>query len=286
MKIKKLLLRPDGMFSNVNEVVQQLYLAEHHNYRFLIDWSSSCYRDAHHEGDPWRYYFEDCYPDIENVAIPVEPDMLPYGQPVACLRNNIITPRLTDNQCAPLLLPKDRDVPHHFIENHIVVKPHIKKIVNTFIREYFNGYIIGLHIRGPGRIDGGVPGMRGRYPNKNGVPFGQYFKFVDQQLSEHHDARIFICSDSDFVIREIAKNYNSKLIAYNSTRSAFGEMHVTGHPANQGATFPAYKLGEDVLVEAYLLCATNFFVHGNSNVVNFVLCENPSLPHKYVYEET
>jgi len=126
--------------------------------------------------------------------------------------------------------------------------------------------------------------MRSRYPNKNGVPFGQYFKFVDQQLLKHPDARIFICSDSAFVINEIEANYKSKIIAYNSTRSEFGEMHVRGHPANRGITFRPYKLGEDVLLEAYLLCATNYFVHGNSNVVNFVLCANPSLPHKYVYE--
>ena len=39
---------------------------------------------------------------------------------------------------------------------------------------------------------------------------------------------------------------------YPSTRSAFGEMHNRAHPANKGKTFPRYKLGEDVLVEAYI----------------------------------
>lgn len=286
MKINKLLLRPAGMFSNVNEVVQQLYLAEQNNYRFIIDWSHSCYLDPCQEGDPWRYYFEDCYPGIENITAHGKPEVIPYGPPVACSKNNIITPRLIDGRCSPLLLPKDRGVPHHFIKNHIVVKPHIRNIVDSFIREKFTDYTIGLHIRGPGRIDGGAPGIRSRYPNKNGVPFGQYFKFVDRQLLEHPGARIFICSDSDFVIKEIVANYNSKVILYNATRSEFGEMHVPGHPANRGAVFPPYKLGEDVLVEAFLLCATDYFVHGNSNVVNFTLCENPLLPHKYVYEET
>jgi len=39
----------------------------------------------------------------------------------------------------------------------------------------------------------------------------------------------------------------------------------------------------DVVVEAYLLSETSVFVHGNSNIVNFVLCKNPTLHHKYVY---
>lgn len=281
--VKKLLLRPAGMFSNVNEVIQQLYMAEQDKYLFVIDWSQSCYRDPARKIDPWCYYFEECFPDIEDV--PSELELLPCGVPIVCSRKNIITPRLVNGNCSPLLLPKNRDLPHWLIQRYIHVKPHIQKIINSFAEEQLYGHMLGLHIRGPGRIDGGAPGLRSRFPGKRGVPFGQYFKFVDSYLLDHPGARIFASSDSAFVMREIEREYGGMVISYPSTRSEFGEMHDPRHPANMGVKYPAYKLGEDVLVEAYLLAKMDFFVHGNSNVVNFVLCANPSLEHEYVYKE-
>lgn len=54
-------LRSAGMFSNVNEVVEQLRRAEAGGYRFVIDWSASTYRDPDVPGDPWGYYFHPCF---------------------------------------------------------------------------------------------------------------------------------------------------------------------------------------------------------------------------------
>ncbi len=282
MAIRKLRLRPDDMFSNVNEVVQQLYMAERSNYQFIIDWSNSCYYDPQREQDTWKCYFEDCFPDQSAADATLEP--LPSGVPVACARNNIITPRLEDGNCVPLLLPRDRQIPHRIIQRYIVVKPHIQEIIENYTKEYFRGYVIGLHIRGPGGIDGGAPGMRSRHPCKNGVPFGLYFRFVDSQLAEHPGARIFACSDSSFVIAEIRQHYGDCVFTYPSTRSVFGEMHVAGHPANRGAKYPSYQLDEDVLVKAYIMSKVDCFVHGNSNFVNFVLCKNSTVAHTYVYQ--
>ncbi len=64
MDVRQLSLRSAGMFSNVNEVIQQLFLAENRNYRFLINWSNSPYRDEKIDLDPWLYYFEPCWPEI------------------------------------------------------------------------------------------------------------------------------------------------------------------------------------------------------------------------------
>ncbi|MFQ5643685.1 MAG: hypothetical protein ACE5FQ_08295 [Thiogranum sp.] len=266
----------------MNEVVQHLHMAEKGNYKFTIDWSDSCYRNPGSTEDPWNYYFHDCFPDTAEKERPLQ--LLPNGLPVACAKDNIITPRLVDGNCVPLLLPKNRDLPHRLITQYIHLKPHIQKIINNFVGEHFSGHVIGLHIRGPGRIDGGAPGLRSRFPCRNGVPFGQYMKFVDSQLlTTYPHARIFASSDSSFVIREITRHYGEKIITYPSTRSEFGEMHNPAHPANRGATFPKYKLGEDVLAEAYIFSRTNHFIHGNSNIVNYVLCLNPALSHKYVY---
>ncbi|HFD80761.1 MAG TPA: hypothetical protein ENK05_10290 [Gammaproteobacteria bacterium] len=281
MKTLTLRLRSAGMFSNVNEVVQQLHLAEQRGYRFAIDWSDSCYRDPQRAGDPWNYYFEDCFPgaDAEGGDCP----QLPGGIAVACMRDNIITPRERDGDCVPLLLPRDRHLPHGIIQRYIHLKPHVQEIVDRFVAQHFRGPTIGLHIRGPGRIDGGAPGLRSRFECTFGVPFGRYFETLERQLARRPEARVFASSDSAFVMREIVRRYGERVTSYPAIRSEFGEMHDAAHPANRGTRFPPYRLGEDVLVEACIFARTDYFIHGNSNVVNYVLCLNPALEHGSAY---
>jgi len=270
------------MFSNVNEVIQQLYLAQRNRYTFVIDWSSSCYLESHRKIDPWNYYFEDCFPNLNPETKPLR--HLPRGEIVACTRDNIITPRTQDGNCVPLLLPRDRLLPHGIIKRYLFIKPSLQKHISEFRHEHFQKHTIGLHIRGPGRSDGGAPQMRSRFLCENGVPFAQYYKFVDQHMVSHPEARIFICSDSAYVVQKVERRYGKSVFHYPATRSSFGEMHNSHHPENKGKSFPKYKLGKDVISEAYLLSHTDHLIHGNSNVVNFILSKNPLLPHTYVYD--
>jgi len=268
------------MFSNVNEVVQQLFLAEGSNYQFVIDWSESCYRDETHAGDPWEYYFNPCFEiafDDHETAIGI-----PGGKEVVCTRNNIITPRLYDNRCDPLLLPKNRWEANRIINTYLTLSNRVANKIADFRKSHFDAQIIGLHIRGAGRTHGGVPKLRKKLDLEDGVPFSRYFASVNSALQIYPEAKIFVCSDSEMVIRRVQKQYGGRVITYDSTRSEFGEMHAN-HSENNGTIFPPFKLGMDVLAEAYLLSEADFFVHGNSNVVNFVLCNNPTLPHDYVY---
>ena len=270
------------MFSNVNEVVQQIYLAKIGGYRFVVDWSHSCYLDPMREGDPWLYYFLPCF-DTELSSVQ-PPSFLPSGANVACSRDNIITPRLWDGECVPLLRPKNRFVPNKLIREHLRLRPEIAARIEEFDRANFsNKRIIGLHIRGPGRTDGGTSTLRAWYVREHGVPFAEYFNAVDRQLNLQPDAAIFVCSDSQRVMNEILGRYGSRIISYPAARSEFGEMHA-GHPNNFGQSFSPYKLGEDVIVEAFLLSKADYFIHGNSNVANFILCNNPELKAEYVYQ--
>lgn len=282
MNVKLLKLKNGGIFFNVNKVIDFIYRAKKENYKFVIDWGDSCYKDGSMEGDPWNYYFEDCFEpvskyNIHNLKIANRPGFRP--------ENNIIRPHTGEY----LLLPKNRYLVHQYISKYIKLKPHLTKIINEFKKENFNEHIIGLHLRGPGRIDGGVPKLREKYNLKNDVPFDLYFKCVDTQLKKHPEAKILLCSDSQMVINECKNKYKDKIIIYKASRSEYGEMHNNIHQnakdANKGLTFSNYKLGEDVIVEAYLLSAANFLIHGNSNVSNFVLCNNPNLYHTYVFKK-
>lgn len=275
--VRLLRLRPDGMFSNVNEVVEQLRRAEAANYRFIIEWTTSCYRDPERHADPWTYYFEACFPEQYRVGLPI----LAGGVEIACCRDNIITPRIRDGDCNPLLLPQDRQRANDLISRYIRLKPDVAESIQAFASKQFRPRMIGLHIRGPGRTDGGVPALRRRYGNPDEVPLKVFFEQTDEALRQVPDAGIFGCSDSSVVIDAIRDRYGDRAAFYPAIRSPFGEMH-TGHPRNEGQVFPPYRLGLDILNEAYLLARTDMFVHGNSNVANFVLCATPLLPHAYV----
>ena len=280
----RLVLRPAGMFSNVNEVVEHLSRAEAGGYRFFIQWQGSCYRDPAQPGDPWSYYFEPCFTGLTPEACAGEdcPE-LPTGHEVACTRDNVITPRLKDGHCNPLLLPKDRHEAHRLIAQYLRLKPAVTEPIERFVQHHFSAPVIGLHLRGPGRVDGGAGALRQRHKDKleGGVPYDVYFTEVNRILAEQPGAKLLICSDSSQVVDRVRATYGARVIAHEASRSAFGEMHAN-HPRNQGLSFSPYGLGLDILIEAHLLARCDFFVHGNSNVANFVLCAAPDLEHIYV----
>lgn len=278
-EFKRLSLRPHGMFSNVNEVVEQLRLANNSGYKFHIDWSSSCYRDETRPDDPWTYYFLPCY---ESEAYGLgHLENLTSGSAIACTRTNIITPRLEDGKMDPLLLPHDRHGAHDIIERYIRPRTDVLDLVDQFQASHFRSPVIGLHIRGQGRRDGGVSRMRKRYTSENQVPYQPFFAQTDEALRLLPSAQIFVCSDSSTVIEHVQERYGERVISWNAQRSPFGEMHAH-HSENKGLEFSPYQLGLDILVEALLLSRTDIFVHGNSNVANFVLCKSPDLIHAYV----
>jgi hypothetical protein len=263
------------MFAEVNEVICHLKLAEDNGYQFVIDWRKSPYRDERMIGDPWSYFFNDCF----DTSRPNLSDEVPYLGDSTDGQINFMRPRVYPNLArGPMLLPTNRNLAHQLIGKYIRPKEEIRCAIERFRQEHFRGYTIGLHLRGPGRRHGGTQQLRKRHTLKNGVPFHLYFRCVDQLLRLHPEARVFVCSDSEMVIDECRCAYGKKILTYGSIRSSVGEMH------QQAGKYSGYRLGMDVIIEAYLLSQTDYLVHGNSNVSNFVLCLNPVLEAKYVYD--
>jgi hypothetical protein len=274
---------PSGMFSNVNEVIEHLRRAEDGGYQFRLSWIKSCYRDPEMLGDPWAYYFEPCFPDLypmlsEGSDLPI----LPTGPTVACSKDNIITPRIKEGECDPLLLPRDRNAAHTYIHRYLKLKPAVRAEIDRFTRDHFKGPVVAAHIRGPGRFHGGAANLRRRAGAEGDVPYHLYFGAINQALKTRTTARIFVCSDSSEVIERAHLEFGDRVLTYTASRSKFGEMHDVNHIENNGLKFSPYKLGLDVLVEAYLMTRCDFLVHGNSNVANFILCAAPAIDHDYV----
>jgi hypothetical protein len=277
--VKTLQLRRHGMFSNINEVVQHLHLAEQSGYKLAIDWSDSAYRDPKRSGDPWNYYFKDCFSGIR----PTMPPTFPSSDRSLVRRlDNIIAPRVEKDGVHFLLIPKDRFLPGRLIDRYIALHKPIARRVESFVRSNFEGFVVGLHLRGPRRRDRDILVRRAHFGSDGGVPFQLYFRFVDEELAQHPGARIFACSDSSLVIDRIVARYGSRVATYDAARSLLGEMHGDRLTRER---FSPYRLGEDVLVEAYCLAQTSVFIHGTSNIANFILCKNPKIAHRYVCDD-
>ena len=209
---------------------------------------------------------------------------LPIDSSVLFAKDNIITPRKVDGYVR-MLLPHDRSVPNQVIKKYLRLKPFVIEIIDEFVKTHFSEVTIGLHIRGVGHNDELSSFIKDR--NGNSINYERYFQPVNAALLKYPDAKILACSDSQDVIDHIIEVYGERTITYESTRSAFGEMHNKhSQQKNKGLTFSPYKLGLDIVVEAYLLARTNYFVHGNSNVSNFILSLNDRLDSFYVYADS
>ncbi len=281
MTMKRVELRNGGMFSNVNEVVQRLHLAHQGGFDFAIRWPRSVYRDDGRDDDPWSYFFEPCFPE-DGVDVS---SLEPWEEFGTIIRgaDNTITPRAGWRDGGVLIFPANRHIAAQHINTRLKLKPPIQTLIDQFADTHFTGPIIGLHIRGEGRDHGGAAELRAQLPCENGVPYDQYFNLVRQELALLPEARIFICSDSRKVIYRVAREFGDKVFWYESSRSDFGEMHERRNSPETDHV-SGYKLGEDILAEAYLLAHTDVFIHGNSNVANFVICKNPELKNRYAYD--
>jgi len=283
--IRVLKLRPAGMFSNVNEVIQHLYLASDKSYRFVIDWSRSCYRSDEHDGDPWNYYFEPCFklrPPLKYVS-----KVLQSGPAVTCSATNIITPRSVDESNDSILeFPQIRELVKQIIDKHIHIKKDIIDEVNTFTDRHFSTYTIGMHIRGQGALDAQRSETRMTQEGKIQIPYQEYFSEAHRVLKKRPESKILVCSDSSAVVDHVLSEFGEKVITFDAVRTIKGEMHALKNKIDDSnQPIDAYTLGKDVLVEALLLAKTNYFISGRSNVVNFVLCKNPNLEHYYAEQD-
>ncbi|RMH22231.1 MAG: hypothetical protein D6698_01465, partial [Gammaproteobacteria bacterium] len=168
--IRLLELRPvAGMFSNVNQVIQHLYMAEKQGYRFAIDWSGSCYRWDYLDQDPWEYYFEPCFElpdDMDRASLASCPQDLPnvYYKGKYYDKDNIMVSFIWPEGSVGLQFwPKERNLPYRLIRKYIHLQPHIQEMIDDFARQHFSGPVVGVHIRGEGAKDTGEVWLRTQF---------------------------------------------------------------------------------------------------------------------------
>jgi hypothetical protein len=240
-----------GLFSLFLSVLNDLTWCERNGKIPVVYWKSShCvyYQKKKYNGakNPWEYYF-----------LPVS--NLSYNK-----RDKI------NNQCAApdgstifpsgpiwLLTQTQRMwVNEALIEKYIKLHPSIQQKINDFYQTHFEGKkTVGIHLRGTDKFTEEKP-----------VPILKIF----EEANRHKNCQYFIATDEEKLLKTAIKTLHGKVIYHSSTRS------TNGQPVHLRKTNRA-KLGEEVLIEAYLLSNCDYFIHTVSNVSTAVLLLNPEL---------
>ena len=236
--------------------IWQVLRAIWHNpgYRYYVDFSYGCqYSDdqVKETNNVWEYYFQQPgdseYPPEEEIEKTIDEII---NVPESEFRDVFMvnpTPEYISNR---------RHEFSKIINENIKLQPSVEQKIEEFAKRNFEGKrVLGVHFRGTD------------HPDKKNVY--EYFQAIKDK-AVNYDV-IFCASDEAERINALATVFGSKVVTYDSLRSESAEpLHYSNKPK--------FKVGEDVIVEAYLLAKTDFlFCCSNSNVNYFSRAINPVL---------
>lgn len=254
--------RPQGFFSNFLAVLPNIVWAKKHGRAPVVFWDKhSLYYDPAYTDteNVWEYYFEpissaectDQYPYRRYES----PDMqfIPWRKGELCFDDAL------------------RATYHAIVEQYIQIKPHVQKKIDDFYAEHMYGKItIGIHLRGTDK----VTEAKQVSPRKILKKANKLAKALSQK---GYECQFLVATDQQSLLNEAKKILKWPVIYYDAYRS---QNHIALH--YQRNIPSKYKLGEDIVIETYLLAACDHFVHTRSNVSIAVCILNPTLPHIFL----
>jgi hypothetical protein len=236
--------------------IWQVLRAIWHNpdFRYYVDFSYGCQYgdDSVKETDNvWEYYFKQPgdseYPPEDQVEKTIDEII---NVPESEFRDVFMvdpTPEYISNR---------RHEFNDIINKHIKLQPSVESKIQEFVDRNFTGKrVLGVHFRGTD------------HPDKKNV--FEYFQTIKDKAANYD--LIFCASDEAERINALITVFGDKVVTYNSLRSESAEpLHYSDKPK--------FRIGEDVIIEAYLLSKTDFlFCCSNSNVNYLSRAINPTL---------
>ena len=242
-----------GLMSYFVQAVSNLKLINNTEHKIYFKYDHNMlYLDPIMKGNVWEYYFDQpfTFTEDEIKSSKVEKDVwFPDCLNIPTYPDNAI------NLAA-----------FELIEKYIKLKPHLSSKIDAFLSEHASpsDKIISIHKRGTDHVN-----------DSPEVPIETYFNAVDISVDEYQ--KILVCSDEEYSIDAFKKRYgNNKVISYNSMRAL--KKTTLGIHQSIGLQSP-YKMGEDVIIETFLMAKTHKLIKTVSNVSNSVLLINPKLQY-------
>lgn len=139
---------------------------------------------------------------------------------------------------------------HEIIKKNLKLLPHVSEKLESFYNENFVGKkVLGLHIRGTD------------HPDK--LPMDSYIEKIKKHIDQYDV--LFVTSDEQSRVDFIKKEFGDKVLLYPTFRS---QNHQPLH-YQSSHNYNKYFIGEEVIIEAYLLAKTNFLLCCSASNVNF-----------------
>jgi len=233
-----------GLFSNLIFILNHLNIAQKHGFIPFIDMEnfSTIYNEKNkifNTKNAWEYYFE-----------PVSK----FSKKDVYKSKKVI---ITHNKFYKFFS-------HNLHEFNTIFKKYIKikKIYNTkaniFIKKNFlNKKILAVHYRGTSyKTSAGHP-----YP----TTFKQITKKIDRLIYKKNYQKIFLCTEDLNMFNKLKKKYDNNICYYNSFRSKKDDAFIKYPRKNH-----RYLLGEEILIESFIISKCHGFIFVDSNVSNFV----------------
>jgi hypothetical protein len=252
------------MFAFIWQTIRAMY--HYPNDKYYIHFGrESCYFDEEMYStqginNVWDYYFEQ--PDIAT-----KPALEEILSEIGLLHDDFSEFR--DIYLTPEVYEARRREYAEVVSNNVRLLPHVSSKVEEFCSTHFRGKrVLGVHCRGTD------------HPDKLPIEF-----YIDRIATYIEDYDIlFITSDEQNRLDAIKKAFPDKALDYPATFRSTNNIPL--HYANNYEC-SKYYVGEDVIVEAYLLAKTDMLLCcTNSNVNYFVRILNTKLPYKILTNDT
>ena len=156
---------------------------------------------------------------------------------------------------------------NQYIEKYVKPRQEIKQKIEDYTNQYFDGTVIGVHVRGTDKKSESKIGQRPF------VTIEDYLRVLEETLENFPGASIFVASDNNEAIAKIFKKFrNNKIIVYNCTRMKSYDSIIPVHLSSQSGP----KAGEEALIDCLLLSNCDHIICTDSNLSAAALYFNPS----------
>lgn len=158
-----------------------------------------------------------------------------------------------------------RERASEIIHRYIKPKKHIQDKIDLFIKnEFKDNYIIGVHFRG---LDKSSEAPR--------VPYEVFRDKIQEVIGTRTNYRIFVATDEQLFLDYIVKCFGGRITYTLSRRSKDHEPihHIHGEQVEN-----RYALGEEAVIDCYLLAQTDILIRNQSNLSSSAANINPKLP--------
>lgn len=241
-----------GFFATFSAVLSMLDVYQNGDYAGLkVNLHNHLYLDEEKGPNWWDYFFKPIKLGNEKAAplyiSSVEDRMYHVGRGFQLSRNRA----------------------YKLIKKHVLLKPEIKKELNTFVHEHFKGhFMIGIHHRGTDK--------------KMEVPLVPYAKTLDtlHQLilelpkKKRKKLKIYVATDEQAFLTTMLATYPSLVVHGDFKRSTTSQsLHSTTdlYASN-------YEKGKEALLECLLLSKCNTLIYPSaSSLSHAALKFNPKL---------